>query len=58
MVIHTHIWNFQQAHYPLEGDTSILNRTYNSIDFSENKKRTNRTKTDLSWLVDPYGFEP
>ncbi|HET7897431.1 MAG TPA: amidohydrolase family protein, partial [Flavisolibacter sp.] len=26
---HVHVWNFEKAHYPwLQGDTSILNRTY------------------------------
>jgi len=39
---HIHTWNFEKARYSwLEGDTSILNRTYSIEELEEERKKTN-----------------
>jgi L-fuconolactonase len=39
---HIHVWNFKQAYYLwLEGDTSILNRTYNIEEIETERKNLN-----------------
>jgi len=39
---HIHIWDFAKARYSwLEGDTSILNRTYSLAELEEGRKNTN-----------------
>lgn len=38
---HVHIWDFEKAKYPwLEGDTSILNKTYSLDDLEPERQKT------------------
>lgn len=60
---HLHVWNFEKAHYPwLEGDTSILNRTYHIGEVEEEQKKAGITEVvlvqsannfeDTDWMLD------
>jgi L-fuconolactonase len=41
---HIHVWNFDKANYPwLDGNTSILNRTYHIDEIEEERKAVNVT---------------
>jgi L-fuconolactonase len=45
---HLHVWNFDKADYLwLEGDTSILNRSYNIEEVEEEQKKVGVTETVL-----------
>jgi L-fuconolactonase len=42
---HIHVWNFDKAAYPwLDGNTSILNRTYNIDEIEKDRKQKNITE--------------
>jgi L-fuconolactonase len=60
---HIHVWNFKQAYYLwLEGDTSILNRTYNIEEIETERKNLNITSgvlvqaannlEDTNWMLE------
>lgn len=60
---HIHVWNFKQAQYLwLEGDTSILNRTYNIEEIETERKSLNITSgvlvqaannlEDTNWMLE------
>lgn len=45
---HLHVWNFEKAHYLwLEGDTSILNRTYHLEEVEREQKKAGITEVVL-----------
>ena len=66
---HIHVWNFQQAEYPwLDGNTSILNRTYNIEEIETERKNLNITSgvlvqasnnlEDTNWMIEVATLTP
>lgn len=66
---HLHVWNFEKAYYLwLEGDTSILNRTYNIEEIEEAQQKAGVTDTvlvqsannfeDTDWMLDVAENKP
>lgn len=60
---HIHVWNFDKASYPwLDGNTSLLNRTYQIAEIEEERKEGNITGgvlvqasnnlEDTNWMLD------
>jgi L-fuconolactonase len=66
---HLHLWNFEKARYSwLDGDTSLLNRTYNFEEIREEQKSIGITGSvlvqaannfeDTDWMLEVAASEP